>query len=110
MAGVTRRALLPWAGVVGGAAGWFVSQQAGSTMVFAQCDNGHGWSVMLVGLLGIVLAVGGGLLSYRSWRVEREAASGHHFVGLLGILVAAVLAFPIVMQTVAGFLVPGCLS
>jgi len=109
MADVTR-ALLPWSGVVGGAAGWFVSQQTGSNMVFAHCVNGQWWGVALVGLAGIALAVGGGFLSYRSWRVEQEAASGRRFVGLLGLLVAALLAFPILMQTIAGLLVPGCLS
>ena len=109
MADVTR-AVLPWSGVIGGAAGWFVSQQAGSNMVFAQCENGRWWGVALIGLLGIALAVGGGALSYRSWRAGEQEASGHRFVGLLGLLIAALLAFPILMQTIAGLLVPGCLS
>ena len=104
------RAVLPWAGVVGGAAGWFVSQQAGSNMVFAHCENGRWWGVALIGLLGIALAAGGGLLSYRRWRADERAASGRRFVALLGALVAALFAFPILMQTVAGLLVPGCLS
>ncbi|MGN6268507.1 MAG: hypothetical protein ACTHM0_01275 [Sphingomonas sp.] len=107
---MTRRALLPWSGVVGGAAGWFVSQQAGTNMVFAHCANGRWWGVALIGLAGIALAVGGGLLSYRSWRAESGQPSGHRFVGLLGLLIAALLAFPILMQTIAGLLVPGCLS
>jgi len=102
--------MLPWSGVVGGAAGWFVSQQAGANMVFARCENGQWWGVALIGLLGIALAVGGGFLSYRSWRGAQEEASGHGFVGLVGVLIAALLAFPILMQTIAGLLVPGCLS
>jgi hypothetical protein len=110
MAGVTRRSLLPWAGVLGGATGWFVSQQSGSSMVFAHCADDRGLGVGLLGLLGIALAIGGGLLSYRSWRAEHEAESGRQFVGLLGMLIAALFAFPIAMQTVAAFLVPGCLS
>ncbi|HEU4960187.1 MAG TPA: hypothetical protein VFT56_07240 [Sphingomonas sp.] len=109
MADVTR-AVLPWSGVIGGAAGWFVSQQAGSNMVFAHCENGQWWGVALIGLLGIALAVGGGVLSYRCWRTGEREASGHRFVGLLGLLIAALLAFPILMQTIAGLLVPGCLS
>lgn len=104
------RALLPWSGVAGGAVGWFVSQQAGSNMVFAQCENGQWWGVALIGLLGIALAAGGGALSYRCWRADGREASGHRFVGLLGLLIAALLAFPILMQTIAGLLVPGCLS
>lgn len=109
MADVTR-AVLPWSGVVGGAAGWFVSQQAGSNMVFTHCENGQAWGVALIGLIGIALAASGGLLSYRCWRGEREGVTVHRFVGLLGSLVAALLAFPILMQMIAGLLVPGCLS
>jgi hypothetical protein len=107
---VTRRTLLPWSGVFGGAAGWFVSQQAGTNMVFAHCANGRWWGVALIGLAGIALAAGGGLLSYRRWRAGSGQESGLGFVGLLGMLVAVLLLFPIVMQTIAGLLVPGCLS
>lgn len=100
----------PWAGVVGGAAGWFVSQQTGSNMIFAQCDNGRWWGVALLGLLGLALALGGGWVSYRSWSAGARAESGTRFVALLGMMVAALLSFPIVMQTLAGLMVPQCLS
>lgn len=105
-----RERLFPWAGVIGGAAGWYLSQQTGSTMVFAGCGAGHWWSVGLLGLLGLTLSVGGALLSYSCWRGDREEANGWRFVSLLGIMVGALLSFPILMQTIAGFLVPSCVS
>jgi hypothetical protein len=108
MAAVMRRLLQPWAGVIGGAAGWFLSQQAGSDLVFARCGSAHGWIVVLLGILGLALAAAGGLLSWRVWREAEDAASGRRFAGLLGVLTAAVLAFPILLQVVAGLLVPGC--
>lgn len=108
MAVVIRRLFQPWSGVIGGAAGWYVSQQAGSEFVFAHCGSAHAWVVIVVGVLGLLIDAGGALLSWQVWREEHESGSGRQFVGLLGLLIAAALAFPILMQILAGLLVPGC--
>lgn len=108
MAAVIRNVLQPWAGVLGGAAGWYVSQQAGANMVFSQCAAGHWWSVGLIGLFGLALIAAGGLLSWQAWRGGREGRGGRQLIALLGMMVAAVLAFPVLMQTIAGLFVPGC--
>ena len=102
-----RRVLQPWAGVMSGAAGWYVSQQAGAEMVFSQCAAGRWWSVGLIGLFGLGVIAIGGLLSWQAWREER-GGSGRRLIALLGMMVAAVMAFPVLMQTVAGLVVPGC--
>ncbi|WP_189338460.1 hypothetical protein [Sphingobium sp. SCG-1] len=104
------RQIMPWSGVIGAGAGWYVSQQAAANLVFADCGSGQWWSVTLIGLLGLALVIGGGLLSYRSWRRETQGSDTQCFIGLLGLMVAGVLGFPVLMQTIAGFMVPGCLS
>ncbi|MBU3077317.1 hypothetical protein [Sphingomonas quercus] len=105
-----RRILQPWAGLIGGVAGWYLSQQAGSGMIFAQCTRGHWWSVALLGAAGLALVAAGAMLSYRRWQDGRTEQDGWQFVALLSMLLALLLAFPILMQTIAGLLVPGCLS
>ena len=108
MAAVIRKLLQPWAGVIGGVAGWYLSQQAGSNMVFSRCTAAHGLSVGLISLCGLVLVASGAIWSFQVWREDRASGGGRQFVGLLGTMVATVLAFPILMQTIAGLLVPGC--
>jgi hypothetical protein len=107
---VIRRLFQPWAGLIGGVAGWYLSQQAGSNLVFARCTAGYRWSVLLLDLCGLILAGAGALLSWRVWQEEEDSGSARRFIGLLALLLAVTLAFPVLMQVVAGLLVPGCAS
>lgn len=106
---MTRREVLqPWSGLIGGAAGWFLSQQAGANAVFAGCANGSSLTTVLVGLVGLALAIGGAVFSWRAWRSGEPGAWG--FAGLVGALVGTLLAFPIALHTLAALIVPECYS
>jgi hypothetical protein len=99
--------LAPWLGMVGAAAGWIAAQQLGSNMAFDDCAVGDGGFALLVGLLGLLLAAAGGYFSWDVWR-RGEESEGRRFVGLLGLLLALLTGFAILLQSIAGLILPAC--
>jgi len=79
------------------------------------------WGILLaIGLAGIAVAILGGLVSFRNWRLTFDESTGsvHHmldrgegrtrFIAMFGILTSAVFALGVVFATAAVFLVPLC--
>ena len=104
--------IAPWAGWIGGIAGWFVSQQLGANFVQLDCDAANLLPMLLVGLLGVGLAVGGGFVS---WTVRRRHSEGaepearsRSFIAGTAALAALVFALAIMFQTVSSFIIPQC--
>jgi hypothetical protein len=100
--------LAPWLGMLGAGAGWFVSQQLGSNAAFDDCRTGDAGFVLLAGLLGIALAGAGGYFSWDVWR--RDESDARRFIGLVGLLLALIAAFAILLQSVSGLILPDCLA
>jgi hypothetical protein len=101
--------LAPWLGMLGAAAGWFASHQAGSNVVFDDCRVGAGWFVLAVSLGGLALAAAGGFFSLDVWR-RRDETEGRRLLGLVSALLAALAAFAIVLQAIASLILPRCVS
>ena len=101
--------LMPWAGLFLAGAAWFAAHQVGSTSVFDDCEAGSPLFIVIVNLTGILLALLGAYWSWHIWR-RGEETEGRKFLGLLGLLFAALLLFALVLQLVSGFIVPRCLS
>jgi hypothetical protein len=65
----------------------------------------------VVGLLTLLLAGAGALLS---WRARRSAAEpnpepqSRYFMALISVMLCGLFAVAIVLQTLAGFILPGC--
>ncbi len=102
--------LLPWSGIIGAGLGWALSQQIGTTAIQDNCALGDWLFVSLLGLLGLVLAVTGGLLSFKLWRRGEKETQARRFLALLGMMIAATLSFPILLHTAAVFIIPRCLG
>ena len=100
--------LAPWLGMLGAALGWFLSQQFGSNAAFDDCRSGNAGFALLVGLLGLLTAVAGGYFSWDVWR--RDEDTPRRFIGLVGLLLATVAGFVIILQSVAGLILPDCLA
>jgi hypothetical protein len=108
VSGRRRRELgFAWAALALGALAWFAGHQVGSNLTFARCDLSGGLSVAVVGLVALLLMAAGFLLSRRVRR-SGDSAEGHRFIALVGMLAALLFAFAIVLQTVAGFIIPAC--
>ena len=102
--------LMPWAGIVLAGLAWFAAHQIGSDTVFDDCQAGNPLFNALVNLVGLALALLGGLFGWRIWRRDGDETEGRRFLGLLGMLFAMLLCFALVLQLVAGFIVPRCLA
>jgi len=96
-----------WLGMALAALGWAASQQAGSELIFVSCRHGAPGFFLLVGIAGLALALIGGLLALPAWRQE-GASRGTRFLGALGLLFAAFIAFAILLHTISGFIIPVC--
>ena len=106
-----RRAVLTaWAALLAGGSAWFVSQQIGSNLSFADCDANGALPTLLLGVLALALTGWGGWLSWRAWRGREAAGEGSAFVALVGTLAAGLIGFAIVLQTLAGLILPECIG
>lgn len=106
-----RSSLPPWTGVFVGAAAWFAQHQAASNAVYWDCRLGGPWLTAGTGLACAALIVAGGLISWRARAAPPSSAGrpeSRDFAAWLGVGAAAVFLFAVVLQTVSGFIVPGC--
>jgi hypothetical protein len=100
--------MMPWGGSAGAGLGWALTHQIGSTVSYDNCLLMSPVAALLLGLLGLGLTAGGAFFSWRVWRRGEAEAGGRHFVALLGLLMAALLAVPIVWQTLSLLIIPRC--
>lgn len=103
-----KKLLLPWAALIGAGLGWFGSQQLGSNFTFGGCFRSGAIPMLLICLAGLALAGLGAFLSLRVWRGSGEEAE--RFVAGIGMLVGLVLGFAILLQILAGLILPRCLA
>jgi hypothetical protein len=96
----------PFLGILLVSAGWALSHQIGSNSVLDDCTRRGGGFVVLVSLLGLAMAAGGGLDCLRSWRVA--GGGGRGFLALVGMLLSLMAGFAIVLQCLAGLMLPSC--
>ena len=79
------------------------------------------WGILVaIDVTGIVLAIAGGLVSLRSWRLTFDEAPGsvHHlldigqgrtrFLAMFGVLASVLFALGLLFATAADFVVPLC--
>lgn len=82
--------------------------------------SGLWWLLLAIDVAGVVLAIAGGLVSWRSWRLTHDEASGsaHHlldagegrtrFIAMFGILTSCLFTVGLVFASAALFVVPLC--
>ncbi|UIJ44839.1 hypothetical protein LZK98_17560 [Sphingomonas cannabina] len=104
--------LLPWAGWMGGIAGWAISDQLGSYLVQLDCTRAHIAMMLLIGVGGAALALIGGLASLRVWRMpgplDQPYAGARRFIAGTGLLAAAIFLLAILFQTISSVIIPPC--
>jgi len=98
--------LRPWLGLAAAAVGWGASHQLGSNAIFDDCRAGGAAFVLLVCLGGLAVTALGGFFSFGVWRRDRSEA--RRFAGLVGILLAALAAFAILLQGASGLILDPC--
>ena len=103
-----RDRFLPWSAYVLGGAGWFVSQQWGSSRVIDDCLHARPWQSVVLGLLGLALALFGGLLSCLG--LLRSPSPLGKFIARVGVAADCVFMLAILFHTSANLLIPRCFS
>ena len=102
-----------WSGWIGGATGWFLSQQLGSDLALGQCATTGPLAVALIGFSGLALAALGAFLSAPAWRDTAPPLGNSNphvrsFIAISGAGAAAIFACAIVLQTLSAFVIPAC--
>ena len=104
---MTRRA--PWLGLMLAAFAWGLDHQLGSDAIFDDCRRGSATFVLLVGLACLALDLAAGLFALAVWR-GAEGSKGRLFLGLLGVLLAGLAGFAILLQSLSALIIPPCVS
>lgn len=97
----------PWLGLFLAALGWAAAQQVASDALFDDCRQGTPAFILLVCLAGLAIDVAGGLFSLALWR-GAGTSKGRSFLGVVGMLLAGLTGFAIVLQAVNGLIIPPC--
>jgi hypothetical protein len=102
----------PAAGLFAGALAWFVNTEANYALAGRLC----GWNLPVVPLVSaamLLLALGGGLVSWHALRLTWPAPEGRggspaRLLAGAGIIAAALFATVILIQGAAGIVFDGC--
>jgi hypothetical protein len=109
-----RASWTPWAGWLAGPLGWIFQHQGGSNTVFWNCGLGRPSLVVTLGVIGALVALAGGWLSWRAMRAAGAVSSSapgwgsQRFIGLVGVLTVLIVLVAIAGQTMAGLILRGC--
>jgi hypothetical protein len=105
-----------WAGLVAGPGAWAIGTQVKYSYVSLACADHPVLVTVGITLLSAILAVLGGVISWRAWKTFREAErvvppdgrEAREFLAAISILMAALFTAVILVQGAAGFVFHGC--
>ena len=109
--GWAARPWAPWAGLAAAAAAVALNHQILADTVYFDCSRGNPLTVSATSVIALLLTIGGGLLSWRArGRGEDQGPEprSRRFLALLSVMAAALAVFAIVLQLMAGMIVPTC--
>jgi hypothetical protein len=95
----------PLIGLLLAASGWALSHQVGSNNAFDSCPTG-GLVAVIASVVGLLITGAGGYYSLLGWR--QGEGSGRSFLAAVGMLLAVIAAFAILLQVAAGLILPQC--
>lgn len=103
----------PWSGAIAGAFAWAAHQQVLANVLHYECAYGNPASTTVAGVVALAIIAAG---AFASWRARPHAGVDAHdppparFVCDLSLLAAGLFALPVLMQTLAGWIVPSCVQ
>jgi H+/Cl- antiporter ClcA len=101
----------PIAGLVAGAAGWFIDQRVSADILQPDCRWGGPLVTTLTGVLCLVLIGAGALWSWQAWRRQEPPepkAENRRFLALTSVMAAGLFAVAVLFSIAAGLSIPAC--
>ncbi|MBP0445405.1 hypothetical protein J8J14_11500 [Roseomonas sp. SSH11] len=99
--------LLAWAGLVMGPAALLANTQLGLTLPYAECGASLRPGPFLSGA-AVLLSLLGAWLSWRASGLRRSGAGMPGFIGSLGALTGLIIAFALLLQSLATLVISAC--
>ena len=105
--------LASWTSLLGAPIAWALEQQTSYTLVPFACATGRVWLLHAASVLFIILALGAGLIAWRSWHnpghVEnQDALRRTRFMAIVGMADSAFFTLLILVQAVPSFIFGPC--
>ena len=97
----------PFIGLLLVSAGWALPHQVGSDAVFDGCASAGNALVLAVSFLGLAVVATGGAYGFLSWQ-PRHKSGGRSALGLIVAMLALLAGFAVILQIVAGLILPPC--
>jgi hypothetical protein len=105
-----------WSGVLAGPFAWALSQQVTYLLATLDCSHGMNFALSPVMIVTLLLAAGGGLLSWRNWRragqellnADGGVISRSRFLAACGLALSCYSALVIVAEWVPIFFYRQC--
>ena len=82
---------------------WAATTQVGQILPYADCAFGHRWTAIAALIAGTLALLAAGVC----WR-NRSLSCPTRFICAVGSLLALLLAFAMLLQATAGFMLTGC--
>ena len=111
-----RSSAAPWIALLAGPIVFLVNLQANFTAVPWVCATGNYWLLHTIHTIGLALILGAGLVAHRVWQTSGGGASSEgadvksreHFLGLLGVMGAALSVALLLAQWYPEFVLGAC--
>jgi hypothetical protein len=97
-----------WVGLIAAPAAWAAHHQLGSSLNFTDCQRGNGGLAITIGLVALVVACGGGLLSWSAARGGGKSEKSERFIAGLGLMACGLFGLTIIVQMLAAAILPAC--
>jgi len=99
----------PWAGFLLGGLGLVLHHQLGNYSNFDHCATAGASLILPSGVVALLLAGAGAMLSWRLWRRGEHHETGtRRFIALVSVMAAGVFAFAILLTMAAALTIPRC--
>jgi hypothetical protein len=100
--------LSPWAAAIAGAFAWALHQQVLGDLLHFDCRRGGAWTGLAIGVACLLLIASGVAITVASRHANGWGGDTRRFVASVSLMAAGLFVLPVLLQTLAGFVLPGC--